>query len=776
VAVIYPKRFRLFLKSGFIIASVVFLALTGLHIRGAFKPFDMIDMLEKSDPIRVAYESHEKKYYDRSKIYIEIETVEKQADERSLLAVTSFLHQQLGKIPNFEDLDSVINSEQIVVENGQTVLRKFVHDGHLTDLAKMRFRNELAYRYTYLNPTLDASLINLKARSPLTDKEKATLSATVLSLVQKFNSTHGDFRAHAIGEVIVQDYFLTEIINNQKIVFPIILIISIGVMFFFFRSIPQSLTGLYIILLSYLLVLNLVVFLESEVNPFSSFALMLTIVVATSNCIHYLSTFNERGREFTLKEMYLTRKDVFTPCVLATMTTVVACAGLIISDIKPVKYFGIYTCIGVASSFLFSVYLMPLVIYLFPSNRQTKSYFTGIDSRAIFNFSLRNRYKIIGFYFLMTGFFLVFAFRMKFDDNLYKKFVDDHPLSLAIESFRKNFMFTGSIEVLLNADHEYFRTAESEKLQDSLHAEILNLPNVGHMKSLFYYQKLLRNATGNFTGDFVTDLDLRHKFNVLEEAETLETYLPFGDSETRLEVFVKSLDTKDMMATVDGITKILEKSKYSPYTFHIGGFSKVRMQIFKNILTSFSESAVYDILFVFLVFLIAYRSVPWAIAAMIPSLLPVVTVCGIVGMLGMDAECNIVLMISLVIGIAVDDTAYYFHVFRESLLKKDSVYKSIKFTLDHCLNAMIATTIIFILSTAGLFFTQIKLYIQFAGVLMISLLIGMLADIFVSTAMFLTVGGCRFAGTRIPRYSRETEAEDFLGHGQRLVAEGAMHE
>ncbi len=94
----------------------------------------------------------------------------------------------------------------------------------------------------------------------------------------------------------------------------------------------------------------------------------LVYVATTSGAIHLANYYRDQLAETGIQEGAAGRAvhHAMLPLTLATGTTAVGLATLAVSELVPIKMFGIFSAIGVVTSFLILVTLMPAALELFP--------------------------------------------------------------------------------------------------------------------------------------------------------------------------------------------------------------------------------------------------------------------------------------------------------------------------------------------------------------------------------------------------------------------------
>ena len=118
--------------------------------------------------------------------------------------------------------------------------------------------------------------------------------------------------------------------------------------------------------------------------------------------------------------------------------------------------------------------------------------------------------------------------------------------------------------------------------------------------------------------------------------------------------------------------------------------------IVSTILSDLLESFLFAFVVIALMLMAVLRSVKLGLIAMIPNVLPIVAVLGLMGWAGIPIDLNNMLLASLVMGIAVDDTVHFFYQFRFGHQRGEDVDRAISAALEHSGRAILATTVVLV--------------------------------------------------------------------------------
>ncbi len=146
------------------------------------------------------------------------------------------------------------------------------------------------------------------------------------------------------------------------------------------------------------------------------------------------------------------------------------------------------------------------------------------------------------------------------------------------------------------------------------------------------------------------------------------------------------------------------------------GFAYLSHQIVRTLLDDLILSFGTAFLFVSILMLVLLRSLKLALIAMIPNLLPIVMVLGYMGLIGIPVDLNNLLIASIALGIAVDDTVHFLHHFKTALSKSGDCEQALSAAAHHAGRAMLTTSVI--LGAGFLVFSQaVNVAIQRFGIL-----------------------------------------------------------
>jgi predicted RND superfamily exporter protein len=141
---------------------------------------------------------------------------------------------------------------------------------------------------------------------------------------------------------------------------------------------------------------------------------------------------------------------------------------------------------------------------------------------------------------------------------------------------------------------------------------------------------------------------------------------------------------------------------------------------------------------VFLLLLAYLRSLAWALAALIPTLLPAFAILGSMGLLGLSLDVGRSMIAAVILGIGVDDTIHLLDRFRRHLDSGSKRHEAIREAVKAVGRPVITTSLALSLGFLSLMMSSWQTVSSFGFFVGIGIVIALLADLFVLPALVST--------------------------------------
>ena len=596
-----------------------------------------------------------------------------------------------------------------------------------------QFQNLISDRYDLLDSknTLDNEIFSKNLENldlKIDNQKKINLSkeAILINDIRNISNLYKDkgeiflgggaMIAHDTIKMIQQDLFTFGV----AVFFMFVLILSLIFRQFRWVVIPLTSAGL-----SALFTTGLISWLGWKVTVVSANFIALLMIIGISLTVHLVvryreitSNFNDLSHEDALKK---TLSQMFLPCLYTALTTMVAFASLIISDIRPIIDFGLLMVLSISIAFIVSFVFFGSLSSLMGKNLKD----TQIDYSSGFTTwinSLVVRFKNIILLISLLAF--IFAFvginKLSVENKFIDYFKPSTEIYKGLSLIDKKLGGTAPLDIIISAPKEdinleddfddfddfgietdeygYWFNSQNLGRLEEIHDYLEGRPEIGKVLSVSSATKLAEIVKG----EKLDDLELALLRKVLPEDinnQLLSSYISDDDNQVRLSArVIESLDGLNRKNLIEEVKNdLVNNFELSEDQFYLSGISV----IYNNLLQSLFQSLIGSLLIVFsaifLMFIVLFRSFYMALIAMIPNLLSAASVLGIIGWSGIPIDIMTVTVAAISIGIGVDNTIHYVHRFLKEYEQEQNYDLAIKNSHSTIGRAMFYTSLTIVL-------------------------------------------------------------------------------
>ena len=457
-----------------------------------------------------------------------------------------------------------------------------------------------------------------------------------------------------------------------------------------------------------LFMIGLLGYMDWKVTVISSNFISLMLILTLSMNIHIIVRYRQifsSGDGDKFYSIHQTTKKMIWPCLYTALTTIVAFASLVFSDIKPVIDFGYMMVIGLTTLFITSFTLLPCFILVFSnkdnstiSNEQTKSYIVDSLSNVALKFG-KHIYAIVAVISVITLYGIT---QLKVENSFINYFRSDTEIHKGMKLIDNQLGGTTPMDIIIKfpdskdiEDDEEFDEllGDSEESEESnwFTTEKINKIKYVHdyLNNNEYIGKVLSLASSIRVAEIVNDdkelnsleMSLLYKQLPVEVKDiAVNPYLSIEDNEARINIRV--LDSNQNLRRADLIEKIRTDLNNDDYlkseVITITGI----LLLYNNMLQSLFDSQIKSLGFVMLIiasmFLILFRSIKLMIIGIIPNLLSALLVLGIMGIINLPLDMMTITIAAITVGIAVDNSIHYIYRFKEEFENIETYEDTVK--------------------------------------------------------------------------------------------------
>ena len=601
------------------------------------------------------------------------------------------------------------------------------------------------------------------------ERDKAARQALIAD-IRALRDRESDDAQIYLGGVPMVAADMIDFIRSDMLLFGAgILALTLISLWVFFRRLRWVLIPLGTTAVTLLLMIGLLGYLKQPATAISSNFISLLAIITISFTIHLIVRYRELRLENFSDDhsalVFEAMRSKLAPCIYTGLTTGVAFASLLTSDIKPVIDFGWIMCVGIAVSFLVTYSFFASILVLLPKgkasatlNRQpTVTLWLG-------TLTLNNAGALIA----IAGVSLLIGLYGISKVSLDNRFIEYFKVGSEI---RDGMTFIdrklgGTIPLDIVIDVPPFSAADSAVEDDPFAAvEAESFP-----EKYWYTPDKIR-----ILADFQRYLDSRDELGKTLSLSSLEMIArDFNEG--------KALDTLQLVAVLNAIPEDLRNALISPYAsphtgelrissrlhetgpafsrealirdieryavdelglqpdaVHVTGMTVLFNGMLNQLFSSQTSTLVFVLLATLIMFTLLLRSLTLGLLGLAPNILAAVVIMAFMGFAGIPLDMMTITIAAIVIGIGVDDAIHYLHRFKEERDAGASAREAVDRSHRSIGNALYYTSVTVIIGFSVLAFSNFVPTLYFGVLTALAMLLALLANLTVLPALLLKV-------------------------------------
>ena len=591
-------------------------------------------------------------------------------------------------------------------------------------------------------------------RVPLTEAENKELIRAVEKVAARFEAP--GFRVVLSGTPVMTEFFNAAIGRDVGLFMGLAFAAFFVFLLVLFRRFSAALMPLMVVALSMLSTISLMAIFGRPFTSVTSILPSFLMSVGVGSSVHVLAIFYRSYRASGDKEdaIVYTFRHSGLPIFMTSLTTAAGLLSFATANIAPVADLGIFGGMGVMIILLFSMVMMPALIALLPLRPQArfagKAHGQGMDRIliAIADFATSRAWSVVivsAVIVAAAGYGLT---RQGFGHSLVKWLPHESDVRKGIELLDEELNGAFNIEV----------TVDSGVENGLYEPEVMN-----KLLALGRFAEEYRNEAGvKLVGKTISIVDVLRETNKALNENRPEFYrIPQNRQLIAQELLLfENSGSDDLEKLVDGnfskarITArvlVQEASKYVGFVteldreagrlfgeqaeVEVTGSVKLFTQTIQLMMESVSRSYVIAAIVITLLMILMLGSIRIGLLSMVPNFAPIVVTLGVMGWLGIKLDMSNMLLGTVAIGLAVDDTIHFFHNFRNYYTHSGNARDAVRETMLSTGRAILFTTLVLVTGFWLFMFASLINLIQFGFLIGVTLIVALLADILLAPAM-----------------------------------------
>jgi len=744
-------------------------------------------MIRADDPIRVEYDFFKDDFGREDLIFILIESSHI-FEEKFLKTLKSF-HQDLEEsVPYLKTVVSLINARHVFGKGDDLFIEDLLkdwpekpvdfsflkhrvmghplyvnniisEDGRFTAIVLER---EVYVKYAHEADELLSEFDDTDPKAALdipnyfSDEQNSAFIAAVQKVVDRYRSEN--FSIAIAGGPLLFDAL------NRAVIKDLVrsVMLGLGIMVFFqailFRNVSGVVLPAIIVFSSMLSTIGIMAIYGVTIKITTTMLPAFLVAVGVGDSIHILAIFYRRlhgGAEKKDAVIFSLGHSGFA-VLMTTLTTAAGFLSFSFADLTVISDIGIFAAIGVGMAFIFTIFMLPALLAVTPikpdRSVKTKQHVYVMDRVLLFfaKFSVSHPWRILITTMLVMVISVFFIFKIEFSQDMMNWFPDNMVIKKDLLLIDQELKGTVTLEVVVDTNKEN-GVYEPDILNriEALSKNIRQIKTpeiyVGKVFSINDIIKEINQALHDNDSTFYTipqNRQLIAQQMLLFEnsgSDDLERIVDSQFQKTRFSIKTTNTDAVIFVDFIEDITTRFKKAFDGLADITVTGIVSIAARIVSAAINSMVRSYVVAFVVISLMMILLTGNIKIGLLSMIPNLLPIVMVIGIMGGCGIPLDMVSLMIGSIAIGLAVDDTVHFIYNFLKYVDRTNDSHEALRQTFLSTGRAMLITTLVLSSGFFVVMFSTLIVMKGFGFFTGLCILLALLSDFVTAPAIMVLV-------------------------------------
>ena len=602
--------------------------------------------------------------------------------------------------------------------------------------------------------SLDEATDSYELGERVTESQLNIISNQVTAIAQQYQA---DGRKIYVGGMPVITSALIDTMIWEMLTFMPLAFITIAIMMaVLFRRRHGVMLPMMTVALTLLTTVGLIsaagVPLQTTMMILPSF--LLTVSVGAS--VHLLTLFFRAYDAGTDKIQALREAMVHTrtPIIFTSLTTAVGLLSFAGSPMIALARLGLFSGIGIGIALVYTLTLVPALICLQNLPRKPRAQPSPAVTKLIngaTHLSTRHPFAVVIISFMLAGTAITGVQQLQFSHNPMNWMNPDAPINQAVYAIDNNMGGSISVDIIIDSGvsdgiYEPAFLQQIEAFTDWLQAYEHGTVHVAKVYGINDIVKEAHKVLNNNDQAFYTIPDsaamVANELFLIQNAgpDELEPMLDNDNRITRLSAVMPWLDTLHYKPFIEDLEAQSETIFGANVDVTLTGMVPVMGTTLDHVISTTAESYLIAFTLVSLMLIILLGSLRYGILAMIPNLSPILITMGLMFLLNIPLDMFTILVASIAIGIAVDDTVHFMYHCKHNYQRCGDMPMSIFGALDTSGRAMLTTSTILTIGFAMLMWSDLNNLFNFGMLIGTTVFLALIADFLFAPALMMLFG------------------------------------
>jgi len=595
----------------------------------------------------------------------------------------------------------------------------------------------------------EATPKSVEQKAFLSDQENHELLVKITEIADKYRAE--GLEIYMAGSPAVNNALKAQMKADMQKFMRITFLIILVFLFVVFRRLSAVFYPLLVIIFSLLTTVGTMAWTGVAFKLPTQIVPSLLLAVSVGATVHILSIFFDKfnGTSDKKEALSYTLRHSGLAIAMTSITTAIGVGSFAGSEVAPISDLGMFASLGVMVSLLLTLTLLPALLSITKLKAKAKSKAGKIDNlmRSLAVIPVKHTKAVLIGSFLVVVLSLLAATQVHLSHNPLKWFQPDNPNRVSTEVIDKQMNGSVTIEVVIDTGKENGwqdpeKLAKLNAFSNKLEAYEDEFTHIGKVVSLTTIMKETNRALHANDEAFYTiptEQNLVSQELLLFEnsgSDDLEDVVDSQFSKARVTVKLPWVDTIKAVKVLNYV-ETEAASMFADEKVETTGMVPLLINTFSHAVHSSVRSYIIAGIAISIMMMLILGSARLGLISMIPNLTPIIMGLSVMYIGNMPLDMFTLLIGSIAIGLAVDDTIHFMHNFKRYYLESGDSAKAIEQTFFTTGKAMVITTLVLALG----FYAYIAAYmisVQNFGILTGSVIVfALLSDLLLAPALMV---------------------------------------
>jgi hydrophobe/amphiphile efflux-3 (HAE3) family protein len=469
----------------------------------------------------------------------------------------------------------------------------------------------------------------------------------------------------------------TEVVRSVGLASLVIVLVLVWM----FRNVRGVVIPLIVVWLGLLWTIATMMLLGSPIDVLTSTLAAIILVVAVADSLHLLAKYYDGLGQGLDKRAAIRQMAVRlgAATLLTSVTTAIGFGTLATSQVVPMKRFGLFTALGVVTTFVISLALITVVLLWTkpPKPEQIRRLSMGGFERFlrwVDGFTERHAWGIVVATVAICGLGVLGALQLRVNSYINDDLGPRTRVYQDIRFFEDEIVSPFRFEVVLTADEaDAFKNPDLLRTVAEVEAYLQRQPAIQRVVAPTDLLKQLNRA---MRGDSAAAYRLPESaelaaqyFFLLEltDEAALRRFVDFDYGEVRISAMMDDVGSAEIKAFRDRFDVFLDGALPPNVEATQTGTIVLAAGLADYLVESLLVSIGLAFVFISLLMGALFRNVRLVLISLIPNVVPLLLIAGLMGVLGIEIKPATAVIFSISFGIAVDDSIHMLARLRQEL-------------------------------------------------------------------------------------------------------------